>query len=174
MPLAVTHVLTGIISVDLYRDYLAKHKKYFTVFTVFLAGFFSLLPDFDILIRMIGDLFHFGLPTLLQHGGITHTPFFASLFLLPALILWRNKKKRKEAACLFIAAYAIMLHIFLDYLLGGGAYEGVMWLFPFSTSAWKLHLLAYGLANIPEALDALILLAWLWHEEVKHKISDFI
>ncbi|MBU1941073.1 MAG: hypothetical protein KKC68_04810, partial [Candidatus Thermoplasmatota archaeon] len=71
--------------------------------------------------------------------------------------------------------FVILLHIFLDYLIGGGAYEGIMWLFPFSTQVWKLHLLSYASISIlPEALDALILLGWLWHEEIKHKISDFI
>jgi membrane-bound metal-dependent hydrolase YbcI (DUF457 family) len=175
MPLAVTHVLTGIISVDLYRDYIAKHKKYFTVYTVFLAGVFSLLPDIDIPLRMIAEFFRWNLPFLLQHGGITHTPFFAALFLIPAFFLWRKKKGRKMAVYFFVAAFAIMLHIFLDYLLGGGSYEGVMWLFPLTDHAWKLHLLGYGsVANLPEALDAIILLGWLWHEEIKHKISDFI
>jgi len=39
MPFAVTHVLSAIIFVDLFRDYIAKHKKYFTLHTVFIAGF---------------------------------------------------------------------------------------------------------------------------------------
>ncbi|MFH1182062.1 MAG: metal-dependent hydrolase [Candidatus Woesearchaeota archaeon] len=174
MPLAVTHVLTGIISVDLYRDYIAKHKKYFTVYTIFLAGFFSLLPDIDIAFKMAAGFFNYSLPALLQHGGITHTPVFGLIFLIPAVLLW-NSKKHKQAVYFFVAAFAILLHIFLDYAIGGAAYEGIMWLFPFSAYAWKLNLLNYAnMPNLPEAIDALFLLGWLWHEEIKHKISDFI
>jgi len=30
------------------------------------------------------------------------------------------------------------------------------------------------MSNIPAALDAVILLGWLWHEDKKHKIKDYI
>ncbi|NQV09533.1 metal-dependent hydrolase [Candidatus Woesearchaeota archaeon] len=174
MPLAVTHVLTSVVLIGLWRDYVVKHKKYFTLHTVFLAGFFALLPDIDVPLRMITEFFGVGVPGLLQHGGITHTPFFAVLFLIPAVILWK-KKKKKQATYFYVAVFAIILHILFDYILGGGAYEGIMWLFPFSLQAWKLHILNYfGAKDLPMALDAIILLGWLWHEEVKHKISDFV
>ena len=174
MPLAVTHVLSSIILVDLFRDYITKHKKYFTLHTIFLAGLFGLLPDIDYLSTMIAQAFNFSVPALLQHGGITHTPFFAFLFLMPAFILWK-KQKHRLSVIFFVAAFAILLHIFLDYLIGGGAFEGIMWLYPFSTQAWKVHIITYfGIENMPIALDAILLLGWLWHEEIKHKISDFI
>ena len=48
MPFAVTHVLFAIIAVDLYRDYVARHKKYFTLHIVFIAGFAGLLLDMDL------------------------------------------------------------------------------------------------------------------------------
>ncbi len=174
MPLAVTHVLTSIILVDLYRDYVAKHKKYFTIHTVFLAGFFGLLPDIDVPLRMLFSILGQPVPSLLQHGGITHTPFFAFLFLIPFAVFWRFGK-RKHAIYFIVAAFAIMLHISLDYVIGGGALEGVMWLFPFSLQSWKIHILGYlNLSDATIAMDAIMLLVWLWHEERKHKISDFI
>jgi hypothetical protein len=47
--------------------------------------------------------------------------------------------------------------------------------FPFSFEMYRLHLLpALGLSSLAAGIDAIILIAWLWHEEVKHKISDFI
>lgn len=174
MPLAVMHVLTSIILVDLYRDYIAKKKKYFTLNTIFFAGFFGLLPDIDIPLRMISEALGFNVPFIFQHGGITHTPFFALLFLMPAFIFYK-KKKHKIAMYFYVATFAIFLHIFLDYIIGGGSYEGIMWLFPVSLQVWKIHIINYfSFSHIPESIDALLLLAWLWHEEIKHKISDFI
>ena len=162
MPLAVTHVLLSIIAVDLYRDYITKHRKYFTLHTVFLAGFFGLLPDIDKILEIIVPLFNPNILWLFEHGGITHTPFFALLFLVPGLILWK-KKKHKSAAYFYVATFAILFHIFLDYLIGGGRFEGIMWLFPLSFEGYKIHLINYfGLANLPQALDALILLGWLF------------
>jgi membrane-bound metal-dependent hydrolase YbcI (DUF457 family) len=171
MPLAVTHVLTSIIIVDLYRDYVAKHKKYFSMHTVFLAGFFGLLPDLDIPIGMVADFFGWKLPLILQHGGITHTPAFAFVFLIPAWIFWK-KGQHKRSMYFSVGCVAILVHLFLDYLIGGGSYEGIMWIFPFTMQAWKIHLLKSGTWVV--ALDALLLLGWLWHEEIKHKIADFI
>ncbi len=174
MPLAVTHVLTSVILVGLYRDYVTKHKHYFTLHTIFLAGFFGLLPDIDIVLRIIAESLKFNIPWLFQHGGITHTPFFALLFLIPAFILWK-KKKHKTAMYFYVAAFAIFSHILLDYLIGGGRFEGIMWLFPFTLQAWKLHIINYfNITNLPIIIDTILLLGWLWHEEIKHKISDFI
>lgn len=174
MPLAVTHVLLTIIVVGLYRDYITKHKRYFTLHTVFLAGVFGLLPDIDIVFRMFSQATGVALPELLVHGGITHTPIFGLIFLIPAFILLKMDN-HKTATYFFVAAFAILFHIFLDFLIGGGAYEGVMLLFPFSMQAWKIHFIHwFNIKDIPIAMDAIILLAWLWHEEVKHKISDFV
>ena len=82
MPLAVTHVLLTIMIVDLYRDYVAKHKKYFTLHTVFIAGFAGLLPDIDIPLNWVLNIFGAGI----IHGTITHTPLFAFIFLIPAFV----------------------------------------------------------------------------------------
>ncbi|MBI4176739.1 MAG: metal-dependent hydrolase [Candidatus Aenigmarchaeota archaeon] len=175
MPYAVTHILLTIIAVDLYRDYVAKHRKYFTLHTVLVAGIAGLLPDIDIPANwLLGKLFPGAVPAFLAHGGITHTPFFGLVFLIPALALW-ERKKHKDAAYFFAASFGIFLHIFLDYVLGGGAHEGIMFFWPLSTAGFKIHLLnGLGLNDVPQGLDALILLAWLWHEEIKHKIKDFI
>jgi len=173
MPLAATHILTAIICADLYRDYVTNHKHLFTLHTIMLAGFFGLLPDIDIGIRMIATYFSWDVPWLLTHGGITHTPFFGLLFLIPAFILWKLDKK-KVAVVFFVACVSILVHIFLDWFIGGGAHTGQMLLFPFSLAGYKFHLFSMiGIPHLFEALDAIILLAWLWHEEVRHKISNF-
>lgn len=174
MPLAVTHILSTIILVDLYRDYFSDHKKYFTLHTVLIAGIAGLLPDIDFPLRIIANIFDLNTPILLQHGGITHTPFFAMFFLIPGIYLWK-KQKHTKAMYFFVIVFGIMFHLFLDYTLGGGSHSGIMWLFPFTTQGFKIHILSYyNLKDVPIALDAVILLGWLWHEEMKHKIKDFI
>ncbi len=173
MPYAVTHVLSSIIGVDLYRDYVTKHKHLFTIHTLFLAGLGGLLPDIDVPLNwVIGAL---GVKSsLFAHGGITHTPLFALPFFLIGIFLF-YRKNHKTAMYFFVITFGIMLHLFLDYLLGGGAGEGVMWLYPFSTTAFKIHLFPMlGFPGYAAALDAVLLLLWIWHEEHKHKIRDFI
>ena len=173
MPLAVTHVIATIIFLDLYRDYVAKKKGYFTLHTILIAGIGGLLPDMDVPINWMLNSFGYT-SEIMQHGGVTHTPLFAFLFLIPGIYLWK-KKKHRHAVYFLVITFGILLHIFLDYLIGGGAYEGIMWFFPFSLQAWKIHILfALNLYDIPAAIDAIILVLWLWHEEVKHKIADFI
>ena len=169
MPFAVTHVLLAIIAVDLYRDYYARHKKYFTLHTVFIAGFAGLLPDIDIPLNGILNLFG----AELIHRTITHTPLFGLVFLMPAFILW-SYKKHKTAMYFFATTFGILLHIFLDYAFVADAAGGIMFFYPFSTAAYGLNLLQNISPNMFAAMDAIILMLWLWHEEMKHKISDFI
>ncbi|MCH8067371.1 MAG: metal-dependent hydrolase [Nanoarchaeota archaeon] len=169
MPFAVTHVLASIILVDLYRDYFAKHKKYFTLHTIFIAGFAGLLPDIDIPLNWFLNIFGLSI----AHRAFTHTPFFALIFLIPAFILW-HKKKHKEAMYFFVICFAIFLHILLDYLFVSDYTSGIMFFYPLSNTIYGLNLLQNVTPKFFAGIDAIILLAWLWHEEIKHKISDFI
>src|SRR3989344_2822198 len=169
MPLAVTHVLLTIIVVDLYRDYVAKHKKYFTLHTVFIAGFAGLLPDIDIPLNWFLNL----IGAEIVHRTVTHTPLFGLIFLVPAFILW-SYKKHKIAMYFFVTTFGILLHLFLDYAFVADAAGGIMFFYPFSMATYGLNLLQNVGANMFAAMDAIILMLWLWHEEMKHKISDFI
>lgn len=169
MPFAVTHVLLAIIAIDLYRDYAAKHKKFFTLETILVGGVAGLLPDIDIPLAWIGQ--YFGINVV--HGSITHTPWFALLFFIPALI-FLHKGNKKNAVLYFVISFAVFFHISLDWFLGGGMKEGVMWLFPFSIQVFKFHILSGVGENVAAGIDAVLLLGWLWHEEIKHKIKDFI
>jgi len=168
MPFAVTHVLSAIILVDLFRDYIAKHKKYFTLHTIFIAGFAGLLPDIDIPLNWFLNLFGLGI----VHRTITHTPFFALIFLIPGFILWKQKK-HKVAVYFFVISFGIMLHILLDFLFTVEG-SGIMFLYPLSIRMIHLNLLPNLSQTVSAGIDAIILLLWLWHEEMKHKISDFI
>jgi len=173
MPFAVTHVLSSIVCVDLYRDYVSKHKKYFTLHTIFIAGLAGLLPDIDIplgyFLQIIGADF--------AHRTFTHTPFFGLIFLIPAFILWRMKK-HKAAMLFFATTFGILMHISLDYTLSPDSSVGLMLLYPFSTATFSIGVLGplttLATVKLYSAIDAVILVVWLWHEELKHKISDFI
>jgi len=167
MPLAVTHVILTIVVLDLVRHYFLKHRRFITMKILFFAGIAGLLPDIDIVLNW----FLKGSIHLLKHGGLTHTPLFA----LPFVLIGVLAKKEKTKATAYVFAFGIIFHLFLDFLLGGGSWEGIMWLYPFSTKTFKIHLLhTFGLSNMPPALDALILIAWLYHEERLKKIKDFI
>jgi len=136
-----------------------------------IAGVAGLLPDIDVPLNWILGLFGKSVGLLL-HGGITHTAFFGLIFLIPGFVFWKRGKE-KIGIYFFVICFGVLFHVFLDYLIGGGAYEGVMWLWPLSSQVFKIHLLS-GPANLSAGIDAVILLVWLWHEEIKHKISDFI
>jgi len=173
MPFAVTHVLLAIIAADLYRDYFAKHKKYFTIHTVFIAGFAGLLPDIDIPLSWFLNLFG----VEIAHRTITHTPLFGLIFLIPAVIYWYYKK-RKIAMYFFVTTFAVLLHIFLDFLLAPDLSGGILLFYPLSQATFEIGILGnlstLELMQLFAAVDAVILLLWLWHEEVRHKIISYI
>lgn len=173
MPFAVTHVLTSIISVDLYRDYVAKHKKYFTLHTIFIAGLAGLLPDIDIPLGHV--LGWFGAE--LGHRTFTHTPLFGLIFLIPALIYWKLGKHR-IGMYFFVTTFGIMTHLLLDFLIVPDQAGGVLLFYPFSAAAFDIGILGSASTiqtmQMYAAFDAVLLMLWLWHEEMRHKISDYI
>ena len=173
MPFAVTHVLSSIILVDLYRDYIAKHKKYFTLHTIFIAGFAGLLPDIDILLNWILGVFG----AELVHRTFTHTPLFGLIFLIPAFA-YLYFKKHKIAMYFFVTTFGIFVHLLLDFLIAPDYSGGIVLFYPFSKIAFDIGILG-GLSTLETmqlfaAVDAIILMLWLWHEEIRHKISDYI
>jgi len=165
MPFAVTHVLLTIILVDIYRDYFTKHRKFFTLHTIFIAGLAGLLPDIDIPLNFLLNFFGTGI----VHGTITHTPLFGLIFLIPGFILW-HYKKHKTALYFFVACFGIFMHILLDFIFSN---TSIMFFYPLFTFTFTLNLVELSIFAFA-GIDAVILLVWLWHEEAKHKISDFI
>jgi membrane-bound metal-dependent hydrolase YbcI (DUF457 family) len=173
MPFAVTHVLASIIPVDLYRDYVTKHKKHFTLFTILVAGIAGLLPDLDIALSLIMSKLGWQIP-LLFHRGFTHTLLFGLIFLIPGLRLWFSKNKYKKWGILFfVISFGITMHILLDLIISSGSSILLFW--PLSSQTFGLSLLPQEyILDIYAAIDAVLLIGWLVHEEIKHKIKDFI
>lgn len=157
MPYAVTHIILTIVLVDLTRDYVLKKKRALSNKFLLLAGLGGILPDIDILFN--------------SHKTLTHTIWFALIFLIGALAFYKigNTKFYKGSLMLSVG---ISIHLLLDGFLSGGLHP----LLPFSGVLLSLNLA--DLTGIGQTgllgLDAIILLVWLWHEEYKHRISGFI
>ena len=167
MPLAVTHVLLTIILIDILRDYIIKNKRLIPLHFVFIGGIAGLLPDVDIPLFWLFDLLKFNVEWF--HGTITHVLLIPVLILIASLIAYKNNNK--AGILLGIIAFGYFFHIFLDFLFYG-LNISIFWPF-FEVSFRGIT----GYVNVPSlemGLDAIILLGWLWHEEKKHKISDFI
>jgi membrane-bound metal-dependent hydrolase YbcI (DUF457 family) len=169
MPQAVTHVLLTIIVLDLFRDYVLKAKKKIPLHYIFIGGIFSLLPDIDIpLSWLVNNILGLSIPIV--HRTFTHT-IFLPLLLLAISSLYHKLGNKKAATIFWIITFATFFHLLLDMTFTGT----IMLLYPFINYPIGLNLLAMvGLPNFMEGMEALILLLWLWHEEKKHKISDFI
>lgn len=175
MPLAVTHILIPAILADIYRDHFAKKK--FSLHYVYIAGLAGLLPDIDILFFYIFNLFRdFAINDF--HRTYTHAIFFPLIFLilyfLTSNINFKFLKKNKlKLNYVFLAiAFGTAMHLFLDGFLSGGLRP----FYPFSDYIFNLNLIPvnrFG-GTFFEGLDAILLVLWLLHEEIKHKISDFL
>jgi len=167
MPLAVTHVLLTIILVDIFRDYIIKNKKLIPLNFLFVGGVAGILPDIDILIFWILSFIKPGIEWF--HGTYTH------LFLIPVIILIASlityKYNKKVGILLGIISFGYGFHILLDFLFYG-CNMSPFW--PIITSKFTGITSYIDIPKLEMGLDAFILLGWLYHEEKRHKISDFI
>src|SRR3989344_2604395 len=173
MPYAVTHVILTIVLVDFYRDYwMRNHKRYLTLHTIFLAGVGGVLPDIDYLLYWLAQTFGYAAQSL-THGGVLHTPIMALPFLASGYWFWKQQKHR-IAMVFFAITFGVLFHLVLDYLIWGES--GVMWLWPLRDTFYVSPLFQKPVIGDTAfaMLDGIILLLWLWHEEWKHKISDYL
>ncbi len=100
------------------------------------------------------------------HGGIAHILLFPVLFAVLAVVF----RKRKNFALAFsVISFGWLLHIMLDC-----AFTNRLPLWPFNGFACPALLPESMLMEIFPAIDALVLLGWLIHEEWRHKIRDYI
>ena len=79
------------------------------------------------------------------HGTFTHIFLIPLVILVASLIAYKYNKK-----------------------------VGISPFWPFFNTAFKGLSTFFDIPAFEMGLDAFILLGWLWHEEKKHKISDFI
>jgi membrane-bound metal-dependent hydrolase YbcI (DUF457 family) len=162
MPLAATHIIATTSAISRFWPKQLKNEQY-ARYSIFIVAFGSLLPDVDIplgwLLRSSGLVF--------EHGTVTHTPFFAFLFLIVSF-LFAVLHKNGISQIFSIFFFAILIHLVLDYVLGGGSKDGIAWFYPFSTATYKIHLLFYlPFNNTFEALDAIVILVWVYIKSPK-------
>jgi len=175
MPQAVTHIIIPLVMADIYRDYIAKKK--FNICYVLIAGLAGLLPDIDILFAWLLKSFS-DITISLIHRTITHSLLFPFLFLI-LFLLAKNynpnflKRQKLKLNYVFIAiAFGTLVHIILDFTFSGSVYI----LYPLSNFKIGLNIIPLGYfeGTFFAGLDAIILVLWLVHEELKHRISDYI
>ena len=175
MPLAVTHTLIPLVLADIYRDHFAKKK--FNLHYVFIVGLAGLLPDIDVVAFWIMKIFK-EVNIIDVHRTFTHSLFFPLLFLVFFLVTSKvkikflNKNKLKLNYVFLAVAFGTFMHLALDGFLSGGLKP----FYPVSD-----YLFDYALITMDKfgnmffaGLDAILLVLWLIHEELNHKISDYI
>ena len=162
MAYAVTHVLGTIIAVDIYRDYFAKKK--FSLFYVYLAGFFGLVPDIDIPLGMIlGKNLH---------GTFTHWIYWPMLAFFVSFVLFKcynhktgiNKKSliKTNTRKTRLKHEKLKKYGMIALFIGIGLMAHMFNTCPTAMSNYAVH------------ADAIILVAWLIWEWRKHNIKDFV
>jgi membrane-bound metal-dependent hydrolase YbcI (DUF457 family) len=166
MPNAVMHVILTIIVVDVFRDYFLP-KQYLNKFPrwmVLFAGIAGLIPDIDMPISWVYDLITGSSFTF--HGGISHSYIIAVVILFIAGFFYA--KNQNTIALLFaLLSFGYGFHITLDVVFLGT----YMPFLPFSDYTFPSRGFSY---EQMAGFDALLLVAWLVHEEIKHKLTDYI
>lgn len=171
---AVTHIILTIVLIDLFRDYVLKKK--FPTWIVLVGGIAGLLPDIDIVYSVFyNSINHTGLSF---HGGITHSIIFPLIFLVVGLLFYFKgleirlskiniERNKNLYITLFVISFGLFFHLVLDCMFSG--YPTL--LHPFCACnicpQWNIQSLA-------PAIDSIILIFWLVHEEIRHKIKDYI
>ncbi|MBT3583171.1 metal-dependent hydrolase [Candidatus Woesearchaeota archaeon] len=175
--LATTHVIIPLVIADLIRDYFLKHKhrRLIPRRYIFFVGVGGILPDIDIALAYLFNFLSIELPRLLRHGRITHSIFLVLALLIASAFLWSGTKfskgpSKKEHHSWFLISILVAIGVLAHILLDGFAGDTTPY-YPLSQAV------AFGAQRINQQLmisiDAVILLAWLFHEEWHHNIKKF-
>jgi hypothetical protein len=162
MPNAATHLILAIVLVDIYRHYFAKHK--FPRMYVLIAGIAGLFPDIDMPIGWIYNLI--AGTTYTFHGGITHILLIPVLIFVGSLVAYKLKN-HKLGLLLGVIAFGWFFHIAIDC----GFLGAYLPFWPFYTGGFCPNTFS---SDHMAGLDAVVLIAWLIHEEFAHEIKDYI
>lgn len=164
---AVAHILTPIITLDVYRNYIAKKK--FALSYILIAGIGGILPDLDMIAYWV---LHAISGTILidVHRTITHSLLIPAILIAVALASYKFSKKLFWM--ILALTFGYLTHIFLDYTVMGT----IMPFYPLSTARYGLNIVPYTELGrtIITGIDAIMLTLWLVYEFSKKNIKDFI
>ncbi len=166
MPNGATHILVGLLSGALVRDFFVKHK--FPLFFVLVAAVGAILPDIDIGVFWFLNYFY-DIPLSAVHRLFTHTVFLPLVLLIIGFLFY---KKRKVFLTFSMLSLGSFTHLILDAMVRGT----IVPFYPFSKLAVGLNLVPYNdMGNtMILAAEGLLLLSWLGYMYYKHKVKDFI
>src|SRR3989344_229351 len=175
MPQAVTHVLTVIFLLAIFRHiYQKKTNKKFHLQYVFIGGLAGIIPDLDIPLFWIMHYLGYSFEQI--HRTFLHTIFIPIIFLILAFISQHTINKRigrnklSIAIILLLFSFGSLIHLVLDATLAGYitpfyplSSMQVGTGFPFNL--FPAHIAMFILA----AIDGVIFMLWLLYLEIKHK-----
>ncbi|MEM3126460.1 MAG: metal-dependent hydrolase [Candidatus Woesearchaeota archaeon] len=165
-------MILTIVLVDLYRHYVAKNS--FSRAYVLIAGIAGLLPDADVPLSWFVSFFNS--TSVWLHRTYTHAVVWAALFALIAIVIHFHPKMNyfkftRKQTTLFFAMLSVgwLMHVILDCSISGS--ETISWIPLIAQIGFCPRWITDP--NVAAGLDAIILLAWLIHEETKHYIRDY-
>ncbi|HPP86811.1 MAG TPA: metal-dependent hydrolase [bacterium] len=125
----ITHLLHGYsIYFFLRKDEFIQEERRALYRTALI---FSILPDFDYIFKLFGDIAYFR-----HHRGITHSIFFNILLILFFYLFLKKKKNSIPKTITICASLNLAAHIIFDLLTS----YGTMILEPFSNKRYALDL----------------------------------
>ncbi|MFH1439011.1 MAG: metal-dependent hydrolase [Candidatus Woesearchaeota archaeon] len=163
MALAVTHVIGAIVILDIIRHYFFS-KKTFPRYLLIIGGIVALAPDLDIPLAWIINLISSS--KIYIHGTFTHSFMWVFLFVGIGLI-FHHYKNMRWAKIFYVIAAGWFIHLGFDWIFGD--YKTLFW--PFATPEFIFPV--FKLSDYSTRIDAVILILWLVHEELHHKIKDY-
>jgi len=179
MPQAITHILIGIILIELFREYIIKGNSKFPRYYILIVAIGSVLPDIDMLVFYLLSFWEYTYEQI--HGTFTHSLWFPIIFLGIGLLFKYNnfnlkfvsKKHLKLSSIFFILSLMSLLHITLDLLV----YNVIYPFYPIKYFPLGFNLINYFPENIKEhifpTIDGILLLFWILWMEFKLKISRY-
>lgn len=177
MPFAVTHVLVPLISLELLRDNWKWARKSFSKWHVFFIGLAGLMPDLDVPFYTLLEVFGAAPYSDVGHRIFLHNIWIPLGFFLGALAVFRLfPRQEKKGKVLMLLAMGWVVHLAMDAVITGE----VMPYYPLTELMLDYNLVGRinMMTGIPPitmlvSLDALLLLYWLYHEEMHHYIRDY-
>lgn len=180
MPYALTHILSAIILIELFRTYIVKNNKKFPRYYILVAMIGAILPDFDIGLYYILSFFGFGFWEV--HKTFSHSIFIPLILFIIGFLIMKygikisglGKHHINLFYIFFILGIGSLLHLILDALF----FPGIMPFYPFSNyyiSFNTLETFSKGIKNlILPTIDAILIVIWIFWLEFKLKITNYL